>query len=469
MRAQNALDGRTAAVMAVTDALSGEHFVNETLRELRGDGRLSGREAGLAMEIAQGAVRHAVTLDHVLQGVARYRPRQTALGLRAVLLTAAYQIIWMDRIPNFAAVDEAVVLARRTVRGRAPGMVNAVLRRLTGAITEERVGWQRLDPTQVRVSWDQACKFDRPVLPAAKENDPSAHLAAATGERRGRFAALCERWEPDLAERVAWASQAVPVTVLQRNSRRATADAFEQYVRTAGGETVEFAQDTAFVPATVSIFDAPAFQDGLVYVQDTTAHAAAQAVEARPGERVLDVCAAPGGKSIALALAMDDHGRVVACDTAPTRLMRVDANVTRLGLNCVRTRLHGPTQADVDAGDGKFDAALVDVPCSNTGVIARRPEARLGLTRQKLRSLVAVQRELLRTAADWVRPQGRVVYSTCSLEPEENEEVVAAFLKKNPAWRLVREKTLLPAWGPRASDWRDGGYYARLEHASRTE
>jgi 16S rRNA (cytosine967-C5)-methyltransferase len=179
---------------------------------------------------------------------------------------------------------------------------------------------------------------------------------------------------------------------------------------------------------------------------------------------VLDVCSAPGGKSIALALAMEDRGRVVACDTAPARLMRVDANVARLGLDCVRTRLHGPTQTDVDAGDGKFDAALVDVPCSNTGVIARRPEARLGLTRQKLRSLVAVQRELLRMAADWVRPNGRVVYSTCSLEPEENEQVVAAFLKANPAWRRVHEKISLSAWGPRASDWRDGGYYARLEH-----
>jgi 16S rRNA (cytosine967-C5)-methyltransferase len=199
-------------------------------------------------------------------------------------------------------------------------------------------------------------------------------------------------------------------------------------------------------------------------VQDTTAHAAAQAVEARPGEHVLDVCAAPGGKSIALALAMEDRGCVVACDTAPARLMRVDANVTRLGLNCVRTRLHGPTQADVGSDDGKFDAALVDVPCSNTGVIARRPEARLGLTRQKLRSLVAVQRGLLQTAADWVRPQGRLVYSTCSIEPEENEQVVAAFLKTNAAWRLACEKTFVPAWGPRASDWRDGGYYAQFVH-----
>ncbi|MCK4342907.1 MAG: hypothetical protein KAY37_14430 [Phycisphaerae bacterium] len=505
-RPEKALDGRTAAVLAVTDALTGRQFVNEALRAMRAAGDLSGREAALAMEIGQGAVRHLITSEHVLGAVARFRKAHTAPRLRAILSTAAYQIIWMDRIPPFAAADQAVGLAKRLVGGRSPGMVNAVLRRLTGAIVERSGTWQRLDPQQVRVSWERACAFANPVLPRPGSNGEAlAHLAAATGERSRRYAELCARYGPEQAEAAAWASQAVPVTVLQRNPRRATPEAFEQCLRSACGEVVAFAGDTAYVPPSVPVVDTPAFRDGLLFVQDRTAHAAAEAVGAQPGERVLDLCAAPGGKSVALALAMDDRGLVLACDTDQQRLRLVDANVARLGLTCIHTRRFSPedlarpsavakgfrvqgsefseaicesvwlakklTVCNTELADRTqpFDAALVDVPCSNTGVIARRPEARLGLTTQKLGSLVETQRELLRRAARHVRPGGRLVYSTCSVEPEENEQVIAAFLAANPHWRLDVEKTTLPAWGPRLSDWRDGGYYARLRRADSPE
>jgi 16S rRNA (cytosine967-C5)-methyltransferase len=273
---------------------------------------------------------------------------------------------------------------------------------------------------------------------------------------------LCARYGAEQAERVAWAGQAVPVTVLQRNALRATPAEFAQDVHVAYGGSVEVAGDAAFVPATVAVTDAAPFLEGRVFVQDATAHAAAAALRARPGERVLDLCAAPGGKSVALALAMNDQGLVVACDTVPERLKRVSENVARLGLSCVRTQVTTPAGVEPPAEGEPFDAALVDVPCANTGVIARRPEARLGLTPQKLDSLVKVQQVLLRKAAHAVRAGGRVVYSTCSLEPPENEQVVAAFLAANPTWHLDAAETTLPAWGPRPADWRDGGYFARL-------
>ncbi len=464
-RTDTTLDGRTAAARALTDALDGTQFVCDALRSLRAAGSLSGREAGLAMEIGQGAARHLVTIEHVLSHVAKYEPRRTKPILRAILYCAAYQIIWMDRIPTFAAVDESVRLARKLAGGRSPGMVNAILRRLTGAIVEPRGAWQRLNPQHVRVSWEQACHFKLPVLPAPGDDDPSEHLAVAAGERPQRYTQLCRRYGAARTESIAWASQAVPVTVLQRNTQRATAEAFQTYLRTACGNVVSFARGAAFVPAGVAVFDSPAFQDGLVYVQDMTAHRAALAIAARPGQRVLDLCAAPGGKTVTLALAMQNRGAVIACDTAADRLKLVDANVLRLGLDCVHTRLLSPEQDHIDAGSQPLDAAIVDVPCSNSGVIARRPEARLGLTARKLGSLIEVQRELLRKAAEPVRPGGCVVYSTCSIEPAENEEVVAYFAVANPEWSLVEEETTLPAWGPALSDWRDGGYFARLQRA----
>ncbi len=457
------LDGRMAATLAVADALAGRQFVSEGLRTLRAGGQLDGREAALATEAALGAVRHLLTIEHVLAAVARFDRRRTSAALRAVLATAAYQIIWMDRIPPFAAVDEAVSTARRLVQARASGMVNAVLRRLADAISVRRVPWVRLDAAQVRVSWDQACAFDRAVLPPADaDSDITAHLAAATGERPQRFHKQVARHGLEAAEAIAWASQAVPATVLQRQALRATPEEFRRELRAAYGDDVQVTDDAAFLPAAVNVVDALPFQRGLVYVQDQTAHDAALALRAQPGERILDLCAAPGGKSAALAVELRDQGEIVACDTVPERLLRVRENATRLGLACIRTRLLAAERPELPDDAPPFDAALVDVPCSNTGVIARRPEARLGLTMRKLGSLVAAQAELLRRAASRVRPGGRLVYSTCSLEPEENEQIVAAFLGEDRAWRLDAEKMTLPAWGPHVSAWRDGGHWARL-------
>lgn len=456
-----ALDGRAAAAGAVAAVLGGRGFAGEWLRAARSAGRLAGREAALAMELAQGALRHMLTIEQILGRLARFaRPRVPA-PLRAVLYTAVYQLVWLERIPPFAAVDRAVALARDRVGGRAPGMVNAVLRRVSDALAERCAPWTRLDPAQVRTGWDRACRFRTAALPPAGA-DPQTHLAAATGERPARYAELVARYGPERAEAVAWASQGRPATVLHRNPLRATPEAFERSLRVAYGAEVELAGDVAFAPPSVPVGDLPAFQDGLAYVQDLTAHAAVRAVEARPGEQVLDLCAAPGGKSIALALALRDRGRVVACDAAPPRLARVDANVARLRLTCVRTRAIAADAPELVAEGPRYDAVLVDAPCTNTGVIARRPEARLGLTPRKLASLVALQQRLLRQAARLVRPGGRLVYSTCSIEPAENEEVVAAFLADHPGWRLDAEETTLPAWGPRWADWRDGGYYARL-------
>jgi 16S rRNA (cytosine967-C5)-methyltransferase len=243
------LDGRTAAALAVADVLGGRGFVHDALATWRETGRLNAREAAFATEIGLGTVRHLLTIEHVLGALATLDRRRTPARLRAILYTAIYQIIWMDRVPPFAAVDQAVELGRRLVQRGAPGMVNAVLRRITGALDERRVPWQRLAPTQVRVSWDQACQFRVAVLP---ESDQTAHLAAATGERPERYAALVEWHGPEGAESVAWASQATPVTVLQRNALRIGREEFERALDELG----ELAGDAAFLPATVPVVDA---------------------------------------------------------------------------------------------------------------------------------------------------------------------------------------------------------------------
>jgi 16S rRNA (cytosine967-C5)-methyltransferase len=457
------LGGREAAFQAVLAVLRGDGFVQEALAHLRDTDRLDRRESALAMEIALGAVRHALTIEHVLRAVARYDTRHVKPNLRAILLSAGFQIVWMDRIPEFAAVDEAVELARRHVSRRAPGMVNAILRNLSRVVDQRRTTWQRLNPQQVRVSWDQACSFKSNVLPVPDDDQGRiAHLAAATGERLARFRTLVERFGEERAEAVAWAAQALPVTVLQRNTLRLDSGVFRERVRETFGDQAEWTPEGVFLPSTVNVVDTALFREGRAYVQDMTARAAALLLNVRSGERVLDFCAAPGGKSIVFAQHTGDRGEVLACDTSPERIRRITESVRRLRLTGIRTHLIRTSDISDPDLTREFDAALVDVPCSNTGVIARRPEARLGLSAKKLKSLVRLQAVLLRRAAASVRSGGRLVYSTCSIEPEENEQIVDKFLAENAEWTKRNACLTLPNWGPRLSDWRDGGFAVLL-------
>jgi 16S rRNA (cytosine967-C5)-methyltransferase len=452
---------RGAAYQALLDVLRGRGFAIERLRELRDSGELDARDAGLAAEIALGGVRHLVTIEHILRAVAQLKPESLRCEVRAILYAATYQIVWMDRVPIFAVTDQAVRLAHRHVGGRAPALVNAVLRNLSRTVVARRAPWQRLDRTQVRVSWDQACVLAKPVFPQGNVEGVEKYVAAAAGERLARYRTLVKRYGPQKAEQVAWASQAVPPLVLQPNTLKADRKKFCEAARPAGscaGTQFEVTDQAAFFAPSLHLADIPAFAEGLAYVQDVTAHAAACLVEARPGQRILDLCAAPGGKSVTLALQMNDSGEVIAVDKDARRLELVRQNVQRLGLRSVRVC----TLSELENLRGDFDAVLVDAPCSNTGVIARRPEARLGLTGNKVASLVRVQRQLLKTAAGLVRKGGRLVYATCSLEPAENEEVVQWFLAQHDGWYLEKQVLRLPDWGPRLSQWQDGGYAARL-------
>jgi 16S rRNA (cytosine967-C5)-methyltransferase len=194
--------------------------------------------------------------------------------------------------------------------------------------------------------------------------------------------------------------------------------------------------------------------EGVLTVQDPSAMRAAEALAPAPGEAVLDLCASPGTKTTQIVERMGDRGRVVACDRTQEKLDPVRQAVAARGLASVTVCLSDAAAAA--APPGGFDAALVDAPCSNTGVLARRVEVRWRLRPEDIMQLPRIQGELLARAAGLVRPGGRLVYSTCSLQREENGEVVARFLKENPGWRLVRSDLVLPG-----AD-RDGAFWALL-------
>jgi len=448
---------RSVAVHALQRFMERGVFVTDSLLDARAKGMLLPKRSGLAREIALGAVRHGLTIRALLERVARYDEHRVKPPLRAALHAAAYQLIWMDGVPDYAAVDQAVGYARVRNGPRAAGMVNAVLRRVLRGIDTLRAPWRSGDPRHIRVNWSQACVFNCDVLPS-----DASQIALASGIGSERWDRWSRTYGKAAAESAAWASQAIPPIVLQRNATRITPEEFESLVRDTFGAEASFHGEAVFIPAHVRFVDTRLIREGLAFVQDATAHAAAKLLDAKPDQYVLDLCAAPGGKSMALAGAMMDRGRILACDVSRERLARVEENANRLGLSCVKTHLMDAEHAAANLPDGPFDAALVDAPCSNSGVLARRPEARCATGPKQFDALAVLQGRLLQYAASQVRSHGRLVYSTCSIEPDENERVVQRFLDENARWECGETFHMLPAWSSRISDWRDGGYAVLL-------
>jgi 16S rRNA (cytosine967-C5)-methyltransferase len=363
----------------------------------------------------------------------------------------------MSQIPAHAAVHETVELAEAGGRGRAKGFVNGILRSLTRLVTDEST--QAPAAAALPLEGGRYRRLTQAVLP-----DPGLHpikyLVAAFSLPGWLVTRWLDRFGWDECLRLGfWFAGPAPLW-LRCNPLRISREACREAFREAGIAVTPGEHPQSLVleePAAVQAL--PGYEEGWFAVQDESAMRVASALAPQPGWRVLDLCAAPGGKATHLAELMRNQGRITACDVDEGRLQTLTALCRRLGVGIVETcRLHPERNEEPPAGP--FDAALVDVPCSNTGVLGRRPEVRWRLRPGDFRHLVPLQTKLLIQAVERVTTGGVVVYSTCSVEPEENGQVVRAVLRAFPELRLEAEEEQVP--GRPA----DGGYWARLRRAS---
>ena len=373
------------------------------------------RDESLLHELVKGTLRWRGRIDAVLDprvhiGLAKVQP-----WIRNVLRLGAYQMLFLDRVPVHAAVDEAVKLAHKYGHPGTAGLVNSVLRRLA----EEK---------------------DTIQLP---EGDDADSLAAWGSHPRWMVERWLERFGPAETRELLVADNRAARVGLRANPLKGTRDQLLQRLAAEGvtASAAALAPELAWAEEHVVPQRLRAFRDGACTVQDESECLVARLVGPQPHERLLDLCAAPGGKCTHLAELMGDEGEVWALERDPARLPAIETALARLGLHAVH----------VVNGDGRryafpmpFDRVLVDAPCSGLGVLARRADARWRKGPEVFRELVPLQLELLAAGGRQARPGGVLVYSVCSFEPEETEDVVERFLHANPAFILETASGLLP-------------------------
>lgn len=387
--------------------------------ELSG-GILSGPDRGLYAELVFGVLRRQGTLDHILQQLLE-KPMIELDPLALVILRLGlYQLTCLDRIPESAAVNESVNLAKLITPGTS-GLINAVLRNFLR-------------------------RRDSIVFP-----DMSTKPAAAIAARHSQPEWLAEQWIEQLgaaeAQQLAEASSQQPPLTLRVNTLRSDRDQLLNEFETQGIEAApcRFSPDGITLAGRHTVSTLPGFEAGLFAVQDEASQLAGRLLGAEPGERVWDACCAPGGKSCHIAQLMDDRGELIATDISRSKLTLVQDSLRRLGICSVTTAVADLHQPDTFP-DGYFDRILLDAPCSGLGVIRRNPEAKWRLFSGDITRLAAVQKTLLKNAAVKLKRGGTLLYSTCSTSDAENEQVVEDFLLRHPGFELENLNDHFPQW-----------------------
>ncbi len=451
------MTARETALQVLSTWESTERRADAILERELARSALSSRDRALTQNLVYGVLRWKGRLDWVLDQYVRGGLSSLPISIRNALRLGLYQIDFLDRIPPRAAVNESVRLARRFGHRGTAGLVNAVLRNILTSL--------------------------RPDFPDAGK-DPVGHISTMQSHPRVLVARWIAQFGVENTTLLCEYDNQPPRLVARANGLSCSADALAMALAAEGVPT----KPGRYFPECLELIDAgdvtrlTSFGEGLLQIQDESTLAAVRLLAPHRGECVVDLCAAPGGKTTFIAEMMRGEGRLIAHDVSPERIEMLRANIERLGVeNCevactpqTSDGLPPWTRTDADAGEGpsrdvledllgRVDAVLVDAPCTGTGTLARRADARWKFdlrARERTREHVedheryhprgilsrqtSRQLKLLVQAADLVKVGGRVVYSTCSLEPEENEQVVERFLVRRPEFRREDPTPFVP-------------------------
>ena len=410
------MDAREAALLTLNTCQRQGGWSDGALKKQLAAGGLEGREAALATQLCFGVVQNQLLLDFYLSKFSNIPLRRMESKVVQALRLGLYQMLFLSRIPQSAAVNSSVELTRTHCKNpRAPGMVNAILRSLQRNLNQ---------------------------LPTIPQNDLAEYFSILYSHPVWLVEELLPLLGSEGTAEYLQANNSQPPITAMVNTTRATTQQVAQLLEEQGVEVAShpWLEDCLILNKTGNLERLDAYQQGLFYVQDPASRLMALASGASGDMRVLDVCAAPGGKSFAAAIQMENRGEVISCDLHPHKKKLIQAGADRLGLSIIK-----PMTADGkvrrEEWVSAFDLVLVDAPCSGLGVIRKKPDIRYK-DPEPLADLPQVQEAILENAAGYVKPGGVLMYSTCTILPRENGEIVSAFLEKHP--EFVREAFELP-------------------------
>ncbi len=412
-----AMTARDIAVNVLDRWQKGEGRPEQLLKDALNKSRLDQRDRGLAMELSYGVIRNLINLDFVLSRFIKEPPKGVSMEVRDILRVAAYQSIFLDKIPPHAAVYEAVEQAKKTGKG-TDRFVNGVLRSLIRGFKD--------------------------VIYPKSEADPVQYLSVRHSYPEWLVKRWIDRLGYDEAAALMEAGNFVPPLTLRANTLKTDRAGLMAVLVNAGVGCTEtgYAPDGIIIKGYPPVHELPGYAEGLFAVQDEAAQLVSLLLSPSAGGRLLDACAAPGGKACHMAALSGGKADILALDISLDKIRLMKENITRLGAGSVVT-----LKADASKPlqlEGGFDGILLDAPCSALGVIRRRPEVKYTRREEDIPRLAALQAAMLGNLAPLVKPGGSLVFAACTTEPEEGEHLIQGFLAANRGFVLDDPSGLLP-------------------------
>lgn len=370
-------------------------------------------------ELVYGAVKWRLSIDWIIQQFSSVKLRKISPWILNVLRLGVYQLLYTDKIPESAACNESVALARRYGHSASSGFVNAILR---------NIGRSR-----------EKIKYPE------KDKDVVQYLCVKYSHPDWMVKAWLDRFGEEFTEKLLESNNQVPDFSVRVNTLKVTREQLIEHLISIGIEAEEgkYLEEAVVIRNPSSISKLDAFKNGWIQVQDESSMLVARVLDPKPGELVIDVCSAPGGKSTHIAQLMDNRGTVVSRDIHEHKIRLIEDSIKRLELSIIRTEVFDATRLD-DSFIEKADRVLVDAPCTGLGIIRRKPDIKWARNIEDKKEITELQTNILNIASKYVKTGGVLVYSTCTLEPEENDFIVKEFISKNREFELEDISALLP-------------------------
>lgn len=388
--------------------------LNEQIRQNRKN--LDEKDIGLISELVYGVTTWRLTLDEIIKKYSKIKLKKISPWIINILRMGIYQIIFLDKIPKSAAVNESVNLAKRYGHSSSSNFVNAILRKVE------------------KTDYDDFFEIE----------DDIDRISKTTSMPKWIVEELVKGNGIKIAEQICKNSNLKPNITIRVNRLKIAKKELIQKLEQKGIECKELeneemnTQDFLILSKVKNIENLQEFKDGFFTIQDLSAGQAAKILDPRPVEMVLDACSAPGGKTTYLAELMENKGKIKAWDIHEHRTKLVEQNANRLGINIIETQVKDATQYDKNL-DEKFDKILLDVPCLGIGVIKRKPDIKWQRKPEDIEEITLIQRKILENCSKYLKKGGTLVYSTCSILKEENEEIVIKFLSENKQFEIDGE------------------------------